>query len=115
LGADPKNNLTRVIDNHGDRIHFLHLRNVARDNADVFRESEHLNGDNPMEAIMEKLIALMQTRNISLPMRPDHGFLLSIEGGKEQYPGYSLVGRLKGLAELRGLEMGISYQMNKTK
>lgn len=115
LGADPKNNLTRVIDNHGDRIHFLHLRNVARDNDDVFRESEHLNGDNPMEAIMEKLIALMQTRNISLPMRPDHGFLLSIEGGKEQYPGYSLVGRLKGLAELRGLEMGISYQMNKTK
>ena len=115
LGADPKNNLARVIDNHGDRIHFLHLRNVARDNADVFRESEHLNGDNPMEAIMEKLVALMQTRNTSLPMRPDHGFLLSIEGGKEQYPGYSLVGRLKGLAELRGLEMGISYQMNKTK
>jgi mannonate dehydratase len=113
LGADPTNNLERVIDNHGNRIHFLHLRNVARDNANVFRESEHLNGDNNMEAIMEKLIVLMQARNISLPMRPDHGFLLSIEDGKEQYPGYSLVGRLKGLAELRGLEMGISYQMSK--
>ena len=115
LGADPTNNLERIIDTHGDRIHFLHLRNVARDSAAVFRESEHLNGDNPMEAIMAKLIELMQARKISLPMRPDHGFLLSIEGTKEQYPGYSIVGRLKGLAELRGLEMGICYQMNKTK
>jgi len=111
LGANPNNDLEKIIADYGDRIHFLHLRNVVRDNAVVFRESEHLNGDNPMERIMEKLIALMQTRNISLPMRPDHGFLLSIEDGKEQYPGYSLVGRLKGLAELRGLEMGIAYKM----
>lgn len=111
LGANPHNDLEKIITDHGDRIHFLHLRNVVRDNDSVFRESEHLNGDNPMERIMEKLIALMNTRNISLPMRPDHGFLLSIEDGKEQYPGYSLVGRLKGLAELRGLEMGISYKM----
>lgn len=111
LGANPNNDLEKIIADYGDRIHFLHLRNVVRDNAAVFRESEHLNGDNPMERIMEKLIALMQTRNSSLPMRPDHGFLLSIEDGKEQYPGYSLVGRLKGLAELRGLEMGIAYKM----
>lgn len=115
LGADPKNDLERIIDNHGDRIHFLHLRNVARDNAAVFRESEHLYGDNPMENIMKKLILLMQKRNISLPMRPDHGFLHTIEEGKEQYPGYSLVGRLKGLAELRGLEMGISYNIKQNK
>lgn len=111
LGADPKNDLERIIDNHGDRIHFLHLRNIARDNAAVFRESEHLYGDNPIENVMEKLIMLMQKRNISLPMRPDHGFLHTYEEGKEQYPGYSLVGRLKGLAELRGLEMGISYKI----
>jgi mannonate dehydratase len=111
LGADPTNDLERVIDNHGDRIHFLHLRNVARDSATVFRESEHLHGDNPIASIMEKLIVLMQKRSISLPMRPDHGFLHSIEDGKEQYPGYSLVGRLKGLAELRGLEMGILHKM----
>lgn len=65
-----------------------------------------------MESIMEKLILLMQKRNIDLPLRPDHGFLHSIEEGKEQYPGYSLVGRLKGLAELRGLEMGIRYKLN---
>jgi mannonate dehydratase len=111
LGADAKNDLERIIDNHGDRIHFLHLRNVARDSAAVFRESEHLYGDNPIARIMEKLIALMQKRNVSLPMRPDHGFLHSIEEGKEQYPGYSLVGRLKGLAELRGLEMGILHKI----
>ena len=112
LGAQPENNLTRVIDNHGDRIHFLHLRNVKRENDGIFRESEHLNGDNPMEAVVEKLILLMQKRNISLPMRPDHGFLFSMEGDKEQYPGYSLIGRLKGLAELRGLELGLTYKLN---
>tara|TARA_R110002051_G_scaffold87713_4_gene154481 strand:+ start:20550 stop:21728 length:1179 start_codon:yes stop_codon:yes gene_type:complete len=113
LGAEPNNNLEEIIDEHGDRIHFLHIRNVKRDSKDIFRESEHLNGDNPIEIIMEKLILLMQKRNIDLPMRPDHGFLHSIEEGKEQYPGYSLVGRLKGLAELRGLEMGIRYKLNR--
>lgn len=111
LGAQPNNNLEQIIANHGDQIHFLHIRNVRRDSKDVFRESEHLNGDNPIERIMEKLILLMQQRNIDIPMRPDHGFLHSLEEGKEQYPGYSLVGRLKGLAELRGLEMGIRYKL----
>ena len=64
-----------------------------------------------MEAIVEKLLVLMNKRKVSLPMRPDHGFLHAIEGVKEQYPGYSLIGRLKGLAELRGLEMGIAYKL----
>ena len=111
LGAEPNNDLEQIIDDHGERIHFLHIRNVKRESKDVFRESEHLNGDNPIERIMEKLILLMQHQNIDIPMRPDHGFLHSLEEGKEQYPGYSLVGRLKGLAELRGLEMGIRYQL----
>lgn len=113
LGANPTNDLEKIIDDWGDRIHFLHLRNVKRENDSIFRESEHLNGDNPMESIVEKLIILMNKRNKSLPMRPDHGFLHSFEEGKEQYPGYSLIGRLKGLAELRGLEMGISYKLKK--
>ncbi len=113
FGAHPKNDLVKMIDWFGDRIHFLHLRNVSRENDGIFRESEHLNGNNPMETIMEKLILLMQKRNIALPMRPDHGFLHSIEGTKEQYPGYSLVGRLKGLAELRGLELGILHGLSK--
>nr|WP_315222047.1 mannonate dehydratase [uncultured Flavobacterium sp.] len=111
LGANPKNNLEKIIDDYGDRIHFLHLRNTIRENENVFRESEHLNGDAKMAAIVEKIVLMMNQRNVSLPMRPDHGFLHSIEEGEEQYPGYSLVGRLKGLAELRGLEMGIVYKL----
>lgn len=111
LGANPDNNLEKIIDDYGDRIHFLHLRNTIRENESIFRESEHLNGDTRMEVIVEKLIVLMNKRKVSLPMRPDHGFLHAIEGTKEQYPGYSLIGRLKGLAELRGLEMGIAYKL----
>ena len=61
-----------------------------------------------MKSVMTEILKLMEKRKVSLPMRPDHGFLFSIEGQKEQYPGYSLIGRMKGLAELRGLEMGIS-------
>lgn len=110
LGARPSNDLVRIIDQHGDRIHFLHLRNVKREDGKRFRESEHLNGDNPMEEIIEKLLLLMSKNKTSLPMRPDHGFLHSYEG-KEKYPGYSLIGRLKGLAEIRGLELGILHKL----
>ncbi|MFH6997453.1 mannonate dehydratase [Flavobacterium sp. FlaQc-57] len=112
LGADPENNLEKIIDDFGDRIHFLHLRNTFRESATIFRESEHLNGDTKMEVIVEKLLLLMNKRKVSLPMRPDHGFLHTVDEEKETYPGYSLVGRLKGLAELRGLEMGIAYKLN---
>lgn len=112
LSVDVKNNLEKIIDDFGDRIHFLHLRNTIRESETIFRESEHLNGDVKMEIIVEKLLLLMNKRKTSLPMRPDHGFLHSIDETKETYPGYSLVGRLKGLAELRGLEMGIAYKLN---
>lgn len=112
LGADPKNNLERIIDDFGDRIHFLHLRNTFRESETIFRESEHLNGDTKMERIVEKILLLMNSTKISLPMRPDHGFLHEVDKDKETYPGYSLTGRLKGLAELRGLEMGIAYKLN---
>lgn len=111
LGANPENNLEKIIDNHGDRIHFLHLRNTFRESETVFRESEHLKGDAKMEVIVEKLLLLMNKIKVSLPMRPDHGFLHTVDETKETYPGYSLVGRLKGLAELRGLEMGIAYKL----
>ncbi|QSB29396.1 mannonate dehydratase [Flavobacterium sp. CLA17] len=111
LGADPKNNLERIIDDCGDRIHFLHLRNTFRESETIFRESEHLKGDTKMETIVEKILLLMNARKISLPMRPDHGFLHEVDKEKETYPGYSLTGRLKGLAELRGLEAGIAYKL----
>ena len=65
-----------------------------------------------MEAIVEKILQLMQERKLSLPMRPDHGFLHSMEAGVKHYAGYSLVGRLKGLAELRGLESGLCYRLS---
>ncbi len=113
LGANPENNLEKIIDDYGDRIHFLHLRNTFRESETIFRESEHLKGDTKMEVIVEKLLLLMSKTKVSLPMRPDHGFLHAIDEAKEIYPGYSLVGRLKGLAELRGLEMGIAYKMEK--
>ncbi len=112
LGAEPNNNLEKIIDGFGERIHFLHLRRIQRDSKIIFREAEHLDDNNSVAKIIEKLIELMQQRNISLPMRPDHGFLHSIEDGKEQYPGYSLTGRLKGLAEIRGLEIGILYKLH---
>jgi len=112
LGANPNNNLEKIIDDFGDRIHFLHLRNTIRESEIIFRESEHLNGDAKMEVLIEKLLLLMYKTKISLPMRPDHGFLHAVDEKTETYPGYSLVGRLKGLAELRGLEMGIAYKLN---
>ncbi|WP_264538548.1 mannonate dehydratase [Flavobacterium sp. N1736] len=112
LGANPENNLERIIDDFGERIHFLHLRNTFRESETIFRESEHLNGDTKMEVIVEKLLLLMNKRKVSLPMRPDHGFLHAVDEKTETYPGYSLVGRLKGLAELRGLEMGIAYKLS---
>ncbi len=112
LGANPDNDLEKIIDDYGDRIHFLHLRNTFRESETIFRESEHLKGDTKMEVIVEKLLLLMNETKVSLPMRPDHGFLHSVDETKETYPGYSLSGRLKGLAELRGLEMGIAYKLN---
>ena len=111
LNADPKNDLEKIIDDYEDRIHFLHLRNTFRESENIFRESEHLYGDVKMEKIVEKILVLMDKRKISLPMRPDHGFLHSTDEETETYPGYSLTGRLKGLAELRGLEMGIAYKL----
>ena len=112
LGANKNNNLEQIIEDCGDRIHFLHLRNTFRESDTIFRESEHLIGDAKMEVIVEKLLVLMNKTKVSLPMRPDHGFLHDVDETKETYPGYSLTGRLKGLAELRGLEIGIAYKLN---
>lgn len=112
LGANPDNDLVSILEKHGDRIHFLHLRSVKKERNGVFKEAEHLGGDAPMETIVYKILQLMNKRNISLPMRPDHGALFSLEEGREHYSGYSLIGRLKGLAEIRGLEHGMVYAMS---
>lgn len=107
LGAQPKNDLLEIFKNFSDRIHFLHLRNVRKEKSGVFRESDHLDGDVPMTEVVKNILKLMKERQISLPMRPDHGYLHTMERDKRYYAGYSYIGRLKGLAELRGLELGL--------
>lgn len=114
LGALAENNLIEMVNEFAERIHFLHLRNIKRENEAVFRESHHLEGDNDITTIMEKLLLVMQNRKVNLPLRPDHGFLHDMEQGKKLYPGYSLIGRLKGLAELSGLELGLLHGLNKS-
>jgi len=111
LGANPENNLPQIFDRFRDRIHFLHLRNVQKEASGVFMESDHLDGDVPMAEIVRKTLDLMQEKQKSIPMRPDHGYLHSMEAHKKYYVGYSFIGRLKGLAELRGLELGLAQNL----
>jgi mannonate dehydratase len=117
LGASAGNDLVKIIDDFGDRIHFIHLRNVARQADGSFYESAHLDGSLPMEDILKAIIREQKRRfasgkgEVAIPMRPDHGHVL-LDDQKRQgdfYSGYSLIGRALGLAHIYGLEKGIRF------
>lgn len=113
LGARGDNDLPGMVSRLGEHIHFLHLRNVQREPDGSFYEADHLGGSNDMYAIMKNVILEQKRRaesgreDIAIPMRPDHGHKILDDFNYNTYPGYSVIGRLKGLAELRGLELGI--------
>lgn len=112
LGARPDNDLPGMMERLGDRVHFLHLRNVTRESPDVrgsFYESEHLKGDTNMVLVLEAALKEEKRRrqsgrkDWSIPMRPDHGQDILDDLNRRAQPGYPSIGRLKGLAELRGI------------
>lgn len=117
LGANSINDLPGIVERLGEHIHFVHLRNVQREANGSFHEAEHLSGSTDMYAVMKNIILEQQKRekagrtDVAIPMRPDHGHKILDDWNRNTYPGYSIIGRLKGLAELRGLELGIKRSL----
>jgi len=118
LGARPDNDLPGMMERLGDRVHFLHLRNVRREGAAIagsFYEDEHLAGDTDMVAVIAAVLREEARRrragraDASIPFRPDHGQDILDDLGRRSQPGYPSIGRLKGLAELRGVMKALSH------
>lgn len=117
LGAREDNDLPGIVERLGEHIHFLHLRNVRREADGSFYEDDHLSGSSDMYGVMKSIILEQEKRersgrnDVAIPMRPDHGHKLLDDFSHDTFPGYPAIGRLKGLAELRGLEIGIKNSL----
>jgi mannonate dehydratase len=116
LGANPANDVLAIAQRFLTRIRFAHLRNVRKDPDGSFMESDHLDGDVDMVAVVTALLDEQDRRHESgasdwrIPFRPDHGHELIDDGARRTHPGYPVVGRLRGLAELRGVMTAIAHQ-----
>ncbi len=118
LGARPDNDLPGMMRRLGDKVHFLHLRNVRKDTSDLvgsFFEAEHLAGDTDMVALIAAIVAEERKRKAAgradhqIPMRPDHGQDILDDLHRRSQPGYPTIGRMKGLAELRGVMTALEH------